>query len=79
MNADEFSEIIQDIANEDTKGVIVLILKKADKEFLMKEFGDVSYFEALGLLSTAHHDYLQDPYDFDHIATCHPDLMVGME
>lgn len=70
MNADEFSEIIQEIAQDDTKGAIVLVMKK-DDTFNIKEFGEITYFEAIGLLSTALHDYQQDPYDLEHLALYH--------
>jgi hypothetical protein len=61
MKIDDFTNIIQNVCNDETKGVLIIRMTTND-EFYVEDFGELTYLEKVGLLATAKHDILQMPH-----------------
>ena len=73
MEIEQFSEVMQDICSDETKGIMCLFMKN-DGDFFFKEFGELGYLEKMGLLSTAMHDVAQEPYEEEHLILYHVEM-----
>ena len=61
MDINDFTDIIQNVCNDNTKGVLILQITN-DEIMNFYKFGELSYLEKLGLLEAYKHDILQEPY-----------------
>jgi hypothetical protein len=60
MDINDFTDIIQNVCNDNTKGVLILQITK-DELMNFYKFGELSFLEKLGLLEAYKHDILQEP------------------
>ena len=62
MDLDQISRVIQEVGTDKVEGAILLLIN-SDDTFSHEVFGEISFLEQVGMISTAGHDIRQNEYN----------------